>query len=187
MTSKFWLPVLTASLMTACSPAEHAEPVKAEVKNELPAKPEAKVVEQAEPAKKDSSVQLYGEALPTQLPTIVLESLLKAPKEYIEKPALVSGHVRQACTKKGCWMELSTTADKTAPGCRVTFKDYGFFVPLDSAGSSAKLAGTVTLKVVSKDHVDHLEAEGATFADKNADGTATEVQLIATGVELSRL
>jgi len=39
---------------------------------------------------------------------------------------------------------------------------------------------------VSKEMVEHWESEGATFALKNPDGTAREIHLVATGVELQR-
>jgi hypothetical protein len=179
---KFGSLLIAASLVVACStPAEPSKPAGA-----APA-PKQEVKAQAEPVKEQAQVgpKLYGEAFADDIPVVALETLLKTPKAYLTNAARVTGHVRKACTKKGCWMELSTTPDPKAPGCRVTFKDYGFFVPLDSAGSTAQLVGTAKLEIVSKDHVDHLEAEGATFANKNADGTATEVQIVATGVELT--
>ena len=83
-------------------------------------------------------------------------------------------------------MELAEKLDPALPGCRVTFKDYGFFVPLDSAGSSAKVQGTVQVQSVTPGEVQHLESEGAKFASKQADGSAREVRLVATGVELYR-
>lgn len=98
----------------------------------------------------------------------------------------VSGKVRRACSRKGCWMELADQVEGAAPGCRVTFKDYGFFVPKDSAGASATVEGVVQVKRLPRSRVVHLEAEGAQFAHKNEDGSANEVQLVATGVELRR-
>lgn len=181
---KFGSLLIAASLVVACSnPTQPSKP-----EDSTPSVKQATEA-QAEPAKAQPAADenLYGESFSDEAPVVALETLLKTPNQYLTNPARVSGHVRKACTKKGCWMELSTTADPKAPGCRVTFKDYGFFVPLDSAGSTAQLVGTAKLEIVTKDHVDHLEAEGATFANKNADGTATEVQLVATGVKLTRL
>ncbi len=83
-------------------------------------------------------------------------------------------------------MEIATVKDDAAPGCRVTFKDYGFFVPTDSQGADARVQGLVEVTEVPKSRVDHLEGEGAKFAHKNADGSATEVRIVATGVELRR-
>jgi hypothetical protein len=129
--------------------------------------------------------QVFGAALGTA-PRADLAQVLQNPGRFADGTHLVEGHVRRACSKKGCWMELATSKDPGAPGCRVTFKDYGFFVPLDSAGAMARLEGTVTLRRVEQKLVSHLEAEGATFASKAADGTADEVRILATGVELTR-
>jgi hypothetical protein len=79
-------------------------------------------------------------------------------------------------------MELGAGED----ACRVTFKDYGFFVPTDSAGARAKIQGKLATRVVEAAAVQHLEAEGARFRNKRADGTATEVRLIASAVQLER-
>lgn len=83
-------------------------------------------------------------------------------------------------------MEISTEASDSAPSCRVTFEDYSFFVPKDSPGSRARLEGKVTTSRIKPAHVEHLESEGARFSHKNADGSALEVQIVATGVELRR-
>jgi hypothetical protein len=117
---------------------------------------------------------------------IALRDVLKAPDKFADQSVLVEGEVRRACTRKGCWMELSTAQDPAAPGCRVTFKDYGFFVPIDSAGSKARVEAKVESKLLKPSLVTHMEEEGAKFADKAADGSAREVRLVATGVELWR-
>jgi hypothetical protein len=83
-------------------------------------------------------------------------------------------------------MELSTSLDKSAPGCRVTFENYAFLVPTDSAGSQADVEAIVQVTRVQPQAVEHYEAEGAHFANKGADGSAREVRLVATGVELRR-
>jgi hypothetical protein len=119
-------------------------------------------------------------------PAVALADVLKAPDKFAEQSVLVEGEVRRACTRKGCWMELSEAQDPAAPGCRVTFKDYGFFVPTDSAGSKARVEAKVESKVIKPELVSHLESEGAKFAEKAADGSAREVRLVASGVELWR-
>lgn len=126
--------------------------------------------------------KLYGEPL-GETPLTPLNQIMASPSSYQGKMVKVTGKVRRACSAKGCWMEVS---EDDKPGCRVTFKDYGFFVPTDSAGSTATVEGNVVLKKVKASHVEHLEGEGATFKEKNPDGTANEVRLVATGVELVR-
>lgn len=119
-------------------------------------------------------------------PVAALADVLAAPEKFVDKTVLVEGNVRSACTRKGCWMELSQGSEAGAPGCRVTFKDYGFFVPIDSAGSKARVEAKVESKLVKPSMVTHLEEEGAKFAAKEPDGSAREVRLVATGVEMWR-
>jgi len=118
--------------------------------------------------------------------TLPLGDVLAKPDEFLNRTVTVEAKVRRNCTRRGCWMELAQALDPALPGCRVTFKDYGFFVPLDSAGSTAKVQGTVQVTRVVPAEVAHMESEGARFASKEADGTAREVRLVASGVELWR-
>lgn len=115
-----------------------------------------------------------------------LGQVLANPDQFTDRTVTVEGKVRRNCTNRGCWMELAEGFEKSLPGCRVTFKDYGFFIPTDSAGSSAKVQGTVHTKSVTAGEVAHMEGEGASFTNKRPDGTAVEVRIVATGVELSR-
>jgi len=110
-----------------------------------------------------------------------LATVVQNPQAYTRKPVVVEGMVDRACTNKGCWMQLAPAAG--APGVRVTFKDYAFFVPLNSAGMKARAEGVMVVKRHSKKDADHLEAEGAALT-RNPDGTATEVSFVARGVEL---
>ena len=129
-----------------------------------------------------AAVVVRGEKL-KGLKAVELASLLKSPQALDGQAIAVEGKVRRACERKGCWMELST-GDK-GPGVRVTFKDYGFFVPLDSAGRTAKVEGTVKVATLSEEQAKHYESEGATVP-RGADGTTKEVQLVASGVELRK-
>jgi hypothetical protein len=125
---------------------------------------------------------IRGEKLTGAAP-VEMAKLLKAPTEFEGKTVTVEAKVRKACEKKGCWMELAG-AEK-GPGIRVTFKDYGFFVPLDSAGSTAKVEGIVKVTELAEARAKHYEAEGATVP-KGKDGKYREIQLVASGVELRK-
>jgi Domain of unknown function (DUF4920) len=115
-------------------------------------------------------------------PTVALATLLSDPKSYASQTVTTEGRVQRACSRKGCWMEIGEGED----ACRVTFKDYGFFVPTDSAGAYAKIQGRLDTREVERAAVEHLESEGARFRNKKSDGSATEVRLIASAVELRR-
>jgi hypothetical protein len=134
----------------------------------------------AQEAAPDDGVIRRGEAL-TGAPVVPIAGVLAAPGDYTDKTVTIEGAAEKVCEKKGCWMEVVPEAGQ--PGLRVTFKDYGFFVPTDSAGSKIRAEGQVDLKTWSKKDADHLEGEGARLT-RNPDGTATEVGFTATGVEM---
>jgi hypothetical protein len=113
---------------------------------------------------------------------VTLSALLEKPASYVDRAVTTEGHVQRACSRRGCWMEIG----EGSTACRVTFKDYGFFVPTDAAGAHARVQGKLSTRELDAARVAHLESEGARFAHRHADGSATEVELIASAVELTR-
>jgi hypothetical protein len=132
------------------------------------------------------AIKTYGQSIGAS-PAAKLVEVVRNPGAHSDKSVVVEGSVRRACTRRGCWMELAESMDDASPGCRVTFKDYGFFVPTDSPGAQARVEGVVKTRELSAEEVGHMEREGARFPSKQPDGTAREVRLVATGVELRRL
>lgn len=114
---------------------------------------------------------------------VPLAQVLEKPEAYTKDAVVTEGVIEAACTKMGCWMQVAPESGKA--GMRVTFKDYGFFVPKDSKGMNARMEGTVTVKTLSKEEADHLAGEGAKLS-RNEDGTAREVSFVANGVELHK-
>jgi hypothetical protein len=150
------------------------------------AAPQPGAPEQAAPQAEGAPAQapatkLYGGAFEA-VPEVPLSTILANPNDYADKTVITEGKVQRACSRKGCWMEIGAGEG----ACRVTFKDYGFFVPTNSAGSHARLQGRVETSRVERAAVEHLESEGARFQTKTADGTATEVRLVASAVQLTR-
>ena len=97
------------------------------------------------------------------------------------KTVRVGGTVKAVCRKKGCWMTLSGTEGTSV--ARITFKDYGFFVPLDCSGSTASVEGVVKLKTLSDGERAHLAKD----AGKDVkDVPKHEVRIVATAVSLVR-
>ncbi|MDY7229225.1 DUF4920 domain-containing protein [Hyalangium rubrum] len=174
------VPLVALAGGTAATPAKTQPATKSEADCHHPPPPQ----QAAAPAQGNGWTLTRGEAL-KGAPAVKLADLLAKPQEHSGKTVLVEGQVRKACEKKGCWMELSTAADAKGPGVRVTFKDYGFFVPLDSAGSQARVEGVVQVAELSENRAKHYEGEGA-IVPRGSDGKAREVQLVATGVELRR-
>jgi hypothetical protein len=123
-----------------------------------------------------------GAAIPSDAKAVPLADVLAKPDHYTKDAVLVEGTIEASCTRQGCWMQLATDDGRPV---RVTFKDYGFFIPLDAKGMKARAEGVTVIKELSKAEADHLESEGAKIARK-ADGTAIEVSFVANGVELTK-
>lgn len=124
-----------------------------------------------------------GAAISGDAPVVSLATVIEKPADYSKTPVVVEGVIAASCDKKGCWMQLAPEEGK--PGIRVTFKDYGFFIPLDAKGMKARAEGVTVVKTHPKDHADHLEEEGAKLT-RNADGSAVETSFVANGVVLTK-
>jgi hypothetical protein len=58
----------------------------------------------------------------------------------------VAAKIIDVCQKKGCWMNLDLGNDQTA---FVKFKDYGFFMPFNAAGSEVIVNGKAFIELTS--------------------------------------
>jgi hypothetical protein len=160
----------------ACKSAPRADERPAEAKSPLV---------QPAPSAARANTSLYGSAIGPGTHA-KLSEVLAQPAAYEGKTVVVEGEVRRVCKKMGCWMELATANNDAAPSCRVFFGAHQFFIPKDSDGARARVQGEIQVQKVQASFVEHLEQEGATFKSKNPDGTANEVRLVASGVELTR-
>ncbi len=65
----------------------------------------------------------------------------------------VSGKIEEVCQKKGCWMTLSMAGEGPV---RVTFKDYGFFVPKDASGKNVIIEGVAYRDTTTVEQLKHF-------------------------------
>jgi Domain of unknown function (DUF4920) len=114
---------------------------------------------------------------------IPVPQLVASARTYTDRSVIVEGVITRECTEKGCWMQVAPATG--GDGVRVTFKDYGFFIPQSMVGRRARMEGVTKVTTHSKAAAEHLMHEGAQLR-RNGDGTATEVQFVASGVELFR-
>lgn len=75
---------------------------------------------------------------------VSLTQLVNELQENDEFEGKVVGEIKEVCAKKGCWMTIDLPNGQTM---RVTFKDYGFFVPLNSQGYPVIIEGVASKKV----------------------------------------
>lgn len=99
-----------------------------------------------------AAIQTYGEKF--EATEIVKTANLGTYMADMDSAALtLSGVIEETCTKKGCWMTLKLPNDETI---RVTFKDYGFFVPKEGQeGKVATVNGYAVMKEQSVDELRH--------------------------------
>jgi len=71
-----------------------------------------------------------------------------------EGDAVIKTTVAEVCPKKGCWMNVKGARSKEV--VRVTFKDYGFFVPPELKGKEVALKGKFIKHVESVEEQKHL-------------------------------
>ena len=115
-------------------------------------------------------------------PKVALEDLVKDAASYSGKTVRTEGVVSTVCQEKGCWMTLKS-GDQSV---RVTFKDYGFFVPKDSAGMTAVLEGVFVVKTIPEKTAKHYAGETPGGKPDAVKGDQKELSLVASGVELAQ-
>jgi hypothetical protein len=83
---------------------------------------------------------------------VTLSELVAELESKDEFSGKVVGEIKEVCSKKGCWMTIDLPNGKSM---RVTFKDYGFFVPLNSGGYPVIIEGVATKKVTEVETLRH--------------------------------
>jgi hypothetical protein len=88
----------------------------------------------------------------------------------------LEGVISEVCQMKGCWMTLENEATPV----RVTFKDYGFFVPKDASGKKTIIRGVATKTTLSEESARHYAEDAGVAYDSTR--TYTEIAFVADGV-----
>ena len=122
----------------------------------------------------------FGEEI-TEEGAISTAELLKKANDNEQITAKVSGVVESVCQAKGCWMKVKLDDGQTM---RVTFKDYGFFVPKDIAGKTVVIDGTAKVETTSVIDLKHYAEDAGKSKDEIAKIKKPEKALgfVATGV-----
>ncbi|MDA0194672.1 MAG: DUF4920 domain-containing protein [Bacteroidetes bacterium] len=118
-----------------------------------------------EQASNDTNIQYasYGAEITPEDPSDItsLQALLAGNDALDVK---LTGEIEKTCTAKGCWMTLKT-GDNNA--MRVTFKDYGFFVPKEGVeGKKAIVEGVLTKTTTSVEMLRHFALDAGKTAEE---------------------
>jgi len=105
------------------------------------------------PASANEEAIYRGEKISEQ-GAISVSELLEQMKgrEDLRLKTKVKARVVSCCQKKGCWMQVDLGNGELM---RVTFKDYGFFVPMDIPGKTVIMEGTAYYKTVPVELLKH--------------------------------
>ncbi len=103
----------------------------------------------------------FGAALNAKSLKVALASLLNDPKHHLNQTVQTNGQVAKLCTEKGCWLTLKN-GEATI---RVTFKNYGFFVPQEILNQYVALEGQIVEKTVNEKTVMQFVADGVEVMD----------------------
>jgi hypothetical protein len=113
---------------------------------------------------------------------VPVADVLAAPDKYVGKPVRVVGAISSVCQTKGCWMRLGGN-----PNVMVKFKDYGFFMPLDSAGREAIVEGELSVREIPVAEQRHyLEDAGKHAEAQKITAPTRQVSFMAAGVALKK-
>lgn len=93
----------------------------------------------------------------------------------------VVAEIDQVCQVKGCWMTLKSGSGETI---RVTFKDYGFFVPTDAGDKKVILTGLATVKELDEKTARHYAEDAGEEFDESSN--RKEVAIVASGVLIEK-
>ncbi len=112
--------------------------------------------------------------------TISLDEVAKNIEKYNQKTVLIKAKITNVCKAKGCWMVVASEQNTA----RITFKDYGFFVPFDIKDKDALVEGVVEIKQLSDADRNHLAKDAKTSVDQIP---KVEMRIVASGVEISQI
>lgn len=120
----------------------------------------------------------YGAPLSEAAPISITEAIARVDAGDVGA-ALVQGEVTAVCQAKGCWMGFSSEAGDV----RVTFQDYGFFVPFSIMGKTVLAEGTLEKVQLSLEDSKHFTQDAGGDPDTVTE-PIVEYRMVATGVKV---
>jgi hypothetical protein len=138
------------------------------------------VIRLSEPVEQTADFETFGSLLDEDVPMVALEKLAKNGDAFVGHPVRVVARVAEVCQKKGCFF----IAQEGNSVVRISFKDYGFFVPTDIGGKRVTLVGEVVVREVTPDEAAHYAEDLGTAGSPVEPGKVVEI--VATSVRVPR-
>ncbi len=138
-------------------------------------------VEEQQPI--ESGLSFFGDTITTD-GAMAMSDVVASVNESGSVNAKLQGEIESVCQKKGCWMKMNIEGyDQPV---RVTFKDYGFFVPKDGASNWAVIEGIARFDTVSVETLRHYAEDAGKSEEEIMQITEPEYTLAfeASGVAI---
>ncbi len=139
------------------------------------------VIRLSDPITATDEYEIFGSEMDLELASDA-QSLSDAINKPIEESEVFfTAKVNKVCKKKGCFF-IAVDGDNSA---RVTFKDYGFFIPTNSAGKEVVFRGVLSEKVLTEDQAKHYAEDAGENADEIV-GEQKEYSIVATSIMIPK-
>lgn len=138
------------------------------------------VVRLSEPVATDATSETFGEALPEGVDAQPLAAVMQESARWLGEPVVVTARIGEVCQKKGCFF-IARDGDVVL---RVTFKDYGFFIPTDAGGKHVTFAGVIERVDVTNEQAKHF-AEDLGDADSPVEA-GPSYTIVASAIRIPR-
>lgn len=141
----------------------------------------SEVVRLSEPVQVTESHEVFGAEVSEWDESQSLVELVNESEKYSGKEITLTTEVAEVCQKKGCFF----VANEDGYSARITFKDYGFFIPTDALGKTVTLVGTFEVKELTEDQAKHY-AKDAGKDPESVKGPQKEYSIVATSVKVPK-
>lgn len=139
----------------------------------------ADVIRLSEPVDETATHEVFGSTMRATAEPVSLADIMAAPESHQGNTLVIQTRVAKVCQKKGCFF----IAQQGRHALRVSFKDYGFFVPTDMGGKAVTLVGELVERTLTAEQAAHFNQD-AGAADAFASGTVYEI--VATAVSVPK-
>ena len=124
--------------------------------------------------------QTFGGEVPAAGDAVSLKQAIAKLDQGQEDFVKIGGQITEVCQAKGCWMIL-VDGDTYA---RVTFEDYGFFVPIETSMQRSVIYGQLTQQVLSGEQAEHFAQDAGAQSTLKLEGAVREYSILARAVQL---
>ena len=124
--------------------------------------------------------QTFGGEVPVEGKTLTLKEAISGLEKGAEGLVKIEGQVTEVCQAKGCWMIL-VDGETYA---RVTFENYGFFVPIETSMQRSVIYGQLSERVLSGEQAHHFAQDAGSQSTLELHGEIKEYSIVAKGVQL---